>query len=153
MLHLYNSLSGRKDPFVPKTSPVTMYVCGVTPYDTTHAGHAFTYVVFDVLHRYLRFMGHAVRYVSNITDVDDRILQRARERKLDYRKLGDDQTAQFIKDMDGLNILAPDVRPKATDEIPNMLDIVRRMLDRGAAYAVDGWVYFAISAFPDYGQL
>jgi L-cysteine:1D-myo-inositol 2-amino-2-deoxy-alpha-D-glucopyranoside ligase len=153
MLHLYNSLSGRKEQLVPKTSPVTMYVCGVTPYDTTHAGHAFTYVVFDVLHRYLRFLGHPVRYVSNITDVDDSILERARQRKLDYRQLGEEQTAQFIKDMEDLNILSPDVRPKASDEIPNMLDIVQRMLDRGAAYIVDGWAYFSINAFPEYGQL
>src|SRR6185437_13088163 len=100
MLQLFNSLSGRKEAFVPSKSPVTMYVCGVTPYDTTHAGHAFTYVLFDVLHRYL---GHPVRYVSNITDVDDSILERARQRKVDYRELGQQQTAQFLKDMDDLN--------------------------------------------------
>ncbi|HLY65029.1 MAG TPA: cysteine--tRNA ligase [Chloroflexota bacterium] len=153
MLHLYNSLSGRKEPFVPQSSPVTMYVCGVTPYDTTHAGHAFTYVVFDVLHRYLRYLGHAVRYVSNITDVDDSILERARQRKVDYRQLGEQQTEQFLKDMADLNVLAPDERPKASEEIPNMLDVVQRMLDRGAAYVVDGWVYFSVNAFPEYGQL
>ncbi|HLY67108.1 MAG TPA: cysteine--tRNA ligase, partial [Chloroflexota bacterium] len=141
------------EQLVPKSSPVTMYVCGVTPYDTTHAGHAFTYVVFDVLHRYLRFLGHEVRYVSNITDVDDSILERARQRKLDYRTLGEEQTAQFIKDMQDLNVLAPNARPKASDEIPNMVSIVERMLDRGAAYAVNGWVYFSIHAFPEYGEL
>src|SRR5579864_1695100 len=115
MLHLFNSLSGRKEAFVPSSSPVTMYVCGVTPYDTTHVGHAFTYVVFDVLHRYLRFVGHPVRYVSNITDVDDSILERARQRKVDYLELGKQQTAQFLKDMQDLNVLAPDVRPKASE--------------------------------------
>src|SRR5438477_2225360 len=102
MLRLFNSLSGQKEAFVPSTSPVSMYVCGVTPYDTTHAGHAFTYVVFDVLHRYLQLLGHPVRYVSNITDVDDSILERARQRKVDYRVLGREQTAQFIADMDAL---------------------------------------------------
>lgn len=153
MLHLYNSLSGQKDPFVPQTSPVSMYVCGVTPYDTTHAGHAFTYVVFDVLHRYLQLLGHRVRYVSNITDVDDSILERARQRKVDYRVLGQEQTAQFVADMQALNVLPPDERPLATDEIPFMTQIVQRMLDNGSAYAVDGWVYFHVHAFPDYGRL
>ncbi|HVA25133.1 MAG TPA: cysteine--tRNA ligase [Chloroflexota bacterium] len=153
MLQLFNSLSGRKEAFVPSSSPVTMYVCGVTPYDTTHVGHAFTYVVFDVLQRYLRVRGHPVRYVSNITDVDDSILERARQRKVDYRELGAQQTEQFLRDMRNLNVLAPDVRPKASEEIPHMIGIVRRLLDRGAAYAVDGWVYFSIAAFPEYGQL
>jgi L-cysteine:1D-myo-inositol 2-amino-2-deoxy-alpha-D-glucopyranoside ligase len=153
MLQLFNSLSGRKEAFVPSSSPVTMYVCGVTPYDTTHVGHAFTYVVFDVLQRYLRELGHPVRYVSNITDVDDSILERARQRKVDYRELGDQQTAQFLDDMRALNVLAPEVRPKASEEIPHMLEIVERMLAAGVAYAVEGWVYFSVGAFPDYGQL
>ncbi|HEY8694860.1 MAG TPA: cysteine--tRNA ligase [Chloroflexota bacterium] len=153
MLQLFNSLSGRKEAFVPSSTPVTMYVCGVTPYDTTHVGHAYTYVVFDVLQRYLRVQGHPVRYVSNITDVDDSILERARQRKVDYRELGAQQTAQFVQDMGNLNVLAPDVRPMASEEIPHMVAIVKRMLDAGAAYATDGWVYFSIRAFPDYGQL
>jgi len=153
MLQLFNSLSGRKEAFVPSSTPVTMYVCGVTPYDTTHVGHAYTYVVFDVLQRYLRVQGHPVRYVSNITDVDDSILERARQRKVDYRELGAQQTAQFVQDMGNLNVLAPDVRPMASEEIPHMVAIVKRMLDAGAAYATDGWVYFSIHAFPDYGQL
>jgi L-cysteine:1D-myo-inositol 2-amino-2-deoxy-alpha-D-glucopyranoside ligase len=153
MLQFFNSLSGQKEPFVPSTSPVTIYVCGVTPYDTTHAGHAFTYVVFDVLHRYLRAQGYDVRYVSNITDVDDSILERARQRRIDYRQLGEQQTAQFLRDMHDLNVLPPDVRPKASEEIPFMIEIVERMLARGAAYAADGWVYFSIHAFPAYGQL
>jgi len=153
MLQLFNSLSGRKEAFVPSSTPVTMYVCGVTPYDTTHVGHAYTYVAFDVLQRYLRVQGHPVRYVSNITDVDDSILERARQRKVDYRELGAQQTAQFVQDMGNLNVLAPDVRPMASEEIPHMVAIVKRMLDAGAAYATDGWVYFSIRAFPDYGQL
>src|SRR5712692_8272334 len=135
MLHLFNSLSGRKEAFVPSSSPVTMYVCGVTPYDTTHAGHAFTYVAFDVLQRYLRFLGHPVRYVSNITDVDDSILERARQRKMDFRQLGEEQTAQFVKDMHDLNVLPPNERPKATDEIPHMIRIIERLFQRGAAYS------------------
>ena len=153
MLHLFNSLTGRKDPFVPKGAPVTMYVCGVTPYDTTHAGHAFTYVVFDVLNRYLRAIGHQVRYVSNITDVDDSILERARQRNLDYRVLGMEQTSQHVADMKALDVLPPDVRPKASDEMVFMTEIVERMLERKAAYTADGWVYFDIHAFPEYGQL
>ncbi|SRR5579884_226476 len=153
MLRLFNSLTRQKEAFVPSKSPVTMYVCGVTPYDTTHAGHAFTYVVFDVLHRYLRFLGYSVRYVSNITDVDDSILDRARQRKMDHHVLGKEQTAQFLKDMQDLRVLPPDVRPKASDEVPDMVPIVQGLLERQAAYVVDGWVYFSVAAFPDYGQL
>jgi L-cysteine:1D-myo-inositol 2-amino-2-deoxy-alpha-D-glucopyranoside ligase len=153
MLQLFNSLSGRKEAFVPSSKPVTMYVCGVTPYDTTHLGHAFTYVVFDVLQRWLRLQGHTVRYVSNITDVDDSILERARQRRVDYRQLGEQQTAQFVEDMRQLNVLPPDVRPRASEEIPRMLDIVQRMLEAGAAYVVDGWVYFSIHAYDAYGSL
>ncbi len=153
MLQLFNSLSGQKEPFVPSSSPVTMYVCGVTPYDTTHAGHAFTYVVFDVLHRYLLALGHPVRYVSNITDVDDSILERARNTNVDYRDLGDLQTRQFLKDMRDLNVLEPDVRPRASEEIPQMIGIVQQLIDRGAAYVADGWAYFSINAFPEYGRL
>ncbi|MBV9119265.1 MAG: cysteine--tRNA ligase [Chloroflexi bacterium] len=152
-MHLYNSLSGEKEPFKPPATPVTMYVCGVTPYDTTHVGHAFTYVVFDVLHRYLRFQGYPVRYVSNITDVDDSILERARQRGVDYRELGRQQTDQFVADMERLNVLSPDVRPHASAEIPQMIAIVERMLTQGTAYAQDGWVYFRVSEFPAYGQL
>jgi L-cysteine:1D-myo-inositol 2-amino-2-deoxy-alpha-D-glucopyranoside ligase len=153
MLQLFNSLSGRKEPFVPVKSPVTMYVCGVTPYDTTHAGHAFTYVVFDVLHRYLSALGHPVRYVSNITDVDDSILERARATNVDYRDLGDQQTHQFLKDMRDLNVLEPDVRPRASEEIQHMIHIVQQLVECGAAYVVDGWAYFSINAFPEYGLL
>src|SRR5581483_7414793 len=153
MLRLYNSLSGRKEPFGPAGTPVTMYVCGVTPYDTTHVGHAFTFLLFDVLKRYLRFHGHDVRYVRNLTDVDDSILQRARDHHLDYRVLGDEQIAQFQQDMHDLNCLAPDVEPRASQEIPIMKDIVQRMLDTGAGYSADGWTYLHIGAFPEYGRL
>jgi len=153
MLHLYNSLTGRTEPFRPIASPVTMYVCGVTPYDTTHAGHAFTYVVFDVLQRYLRYLGHPLRYVRNITDVDDSLLERARLTHAEYRQLGQQQTEQFEEDMRNLNCLTPDVQPKASQEIPHMIRIVERMLERGAAYVEDGWVYFSVAAFPEYGRL
>jgi L-cysteine:1D-myo-inositol 2-amino-2-deoxy-alpha-D-glucopyranoside ligase len=153
MLHLYNSLSGRPEPFEPVRDPVTMYVCGVTPYDTTHVGHAFTFVAFDALQRYLQFQGHTVRHVRNLTDVDDSILQRARERRLDYRLLGEEQIDQFHDDMEGLNCLPPTVEPRASDEIPFMQDIVRKMIETGAAYSVDGWVYLHVGAFPEYGRL
>ncbi|MGH2519169.1 MAG: class I tRNA ligase family protein, partial [Chloroflexota bacterium] len=153
MLRLYNSLSKRVEPFEAAGSPISLYVCGVTPYDTTHVGHAFLYIVFDVLSRYLRFAGHSVRYVSNITDVDDSILERARQRGVDYRDLGDQQTRQFLQDMQALNISPPDVRPRASEEIPKMVEIVTHLLAEGVAYAVDGWVYFHAGAYPAYGQL
>ncbi|HVA22931.1 MAG TPA: cysteine--tRNA ligase [Chloroflexota bacterium] len=153
MLRLYNSLSKRVEPFEAAGSPIRIYVCGVTPYDTTHVGHAFLYVVFDVLSRYLRFAGHNVRYVSNITDVDDSILERARQRGVDYRDLGDEQTRQFLRDMQALNMSPPDVRPRASEEIPKMIEIVSHLLSADVAYAVDGWVYFHAGAYSAYGQL
>lgn len=130
-----------------------MYVCGVTPYDTGHLGHAFTYVSFDVLHRYLEYLGHDVRYVQNLTDVDDDMLRRARETGEDYLALGNRWVTTFRTEMDALNWLPPDVYPRATEHIPQMQAIIRALLERGHAYVAEGNVYFSVASWPDYGAL
>jgi L-cysteine:1D-myo-inositol 2-amino-2-deoxy-alpha-D-glucopyranoside ligase len=148
-MRLYNSASRSLEP-VPEHDPVRLYVCGVTPYDTTHIGHAFTFVSFDVLVRYLRYRGRSVQYVQNVTNVDDDILKRARRDGMDYRALGDLQTQRYLEDMRQLNVLPADVFPKATDEIPAMLDMIARLVEQGHAYRAGGNVYFSVATDPEY---
>ena len=151
-MRLYNTLSRRIDVFAPQ-SPVSVYICGITPYDTTHLGHASTYAALDTLIRYLEFRGHRVRYVQNVTDVDDDILRKAKEIGEHWRALGDRWTAHFIRDMIALNVRPPDLFPRATDHIPEILDVVERLLDAGVAYESHGNVYFHIDSWPSYGKL
>src|SRR5947209_3574522 len=132
-------MTQRKEEFTANDI-VRMYVCGVTPYDTTHAGHAFTYVFFDVLARYLRSQGYGVRYVQNVTDIDDDILKRARQTGTTWDALGREQTALYERDMADLNVLAPDVFPKATEETPAMIALIEKLLADGHAYEAGGSV-------------
>ncbi|GIK40939.1 MAG: cysteine--tRNA ligase [Chloroflexota bacterium] len=152
-MKLYNALTQNVETFVPHKEPVTIYVCGITPYDTTHLGHAFTYTAFDVLIRYLEFSGFPVRYVQNVTDIDDDILRKAREVGEDWRALGDRWTAHFIQDMQALNVRAPDHYPRATEVIPGIVEAVQTLLKKNVAYESAGNVYFDIAAWPAYGQL
>ncbi|MEP6680028.1 MAG: cysteine--tRNA ligase [Chloroflexota bacterium] len=141
-------------PFEPIGSgPVGLYVCGVTPYDTGHLGHAFTYLSFDVLHRYLEYLGHDVRYVQNLTDVDDDMLRKARETGEDYLALGERHLAMFLAEMAALNWLPPDVLPRATQHIPEVIELIGRLVAGGNAYAAEGNVYFSIDSWPAYGAL
>ena len=130
-----------------------MYVCGVTPYDTGHLGHAFTYVSFDVMHRYLEYLGHEVVYVQNLTDVDDDMLRKAREIGEDYLALGNRNVTTFLTEMDALNWLRPDHYPRATDHIGPMVAMIGRLLDAGVAYPAEGNVYFDVAAWPRFGDL
>ena len=150
---LYNTMTRRKEPFVPGPDPVTIYVCGITPYDTTHLGHAFTYVFFDVLIRYLHYLGHTTRYVQNVTDVDDDILRRSRELGIAWNQLAEEQTRRYQEDMAALNVLPPDVYPRASQEIPKIVEIVQSLLQKGYAYQADGNIYFQVGLYPSYGQL
>lgn len=152
-VQLYNTLSGRIEPFEPRGGHVGIYVCGITPYDTTHIGHAFTYVVFDVLVRYLRYRGYQVRYVQNVTDIDDDILRRAAQVGIPWDELARIETARYVQDMAELNVLPPDVFPWATQEIATMIEIIQALLARGYAYESGGSVYYAVRADPAYGQL
>lgn len=152
-MNLYNSLSKRVETFQPRGEEVSLYVCGITPYDTTHLGHAFTYTVTDVLVRYLETAGLKVRYVQNVTDIDDDILKKAKELGKDWKEVGDEWTAYFIQDMKMLNVLPPDMFPRATDVIPEITSWVRNLLEQGVAYEAAGSVYFDINAYEDFGKL
>jgi L-cysteine:1D-myo-inositol 2-amino-2-deoxy-alpha-D-glucopyranoside ligase len=132
---------------------VGLYVCGITPYDAAHVGHAFTYVAFDTLVRFLRWRGHEVVYCQNVTDVDDDVLRRAARDGEDYLALGRRETAAYLQDMDALNVGRPDRFPKATQEIPAMLELAGRLVERGNAYVVDGTVFFDVTSYPGFGEL
>jgi cysteinyl-tRNA synthetase len=155
MLEIYNSLTRAKTPFTPlDPGRVGMYVCGMTVYDLCHLGHARVMVVFDVVYRYLRALGYPVTYVRNITDIDDKIIRRAEERGEPYGAL----TARFItamhEDAAALGCLSPDAEPRATAHIPEILDMIATLIERGLAYtATNGDVYFSVGAFPGYGRL
>ena len=152
-MKLYNTFSQALEPFKPKGDDVTVYVCGITPYDTTHLGHAFTYTVADVIIRYLEFQGHTVRYVQNVTDIDDDILRKAKEVDENWRSLVNHWTAHFIGDMQSLNVRPPDHFPRATDIIPDIIKTVQKLLDVGVAYERAGNVYFNVESWSDYGKL
>ncbi|HEY4667798.1 MAG TPA: cysteine--tRNA ligase [Anaerolineales bacterium] len=152
-MKLYNTLTREIQEFAPQSGQIGIYVCGITPYDTTHLGHAFTYSVADILIRYLEYQGRSVRYVQNVTDVDDDLLRVAGERHEDWLRMGDRWTSHYIEDMAALNIRPPDVLPRATDVIPQIIESVERLLQAGVAYAADGGVYFDLEAWPAYGRL
>ncbi|MBI3967541.1 MAG: cysteine--tRNA ligase [Chloroflexi bacterium] len=152
-LRLYDTLSGGRRDFEPSGPEVKIYVCGVTPYDTTHLGHAFTYVSFDVLIRYLRYLGHRVRYVQNVTDVDDPLFAKARQLGISHWDLAAEQTERYLADMRALNVLPAEVYPRASGEIAEMIEVVASLISMGHAYAIDGYVYFSIATDPGYGRL
>ena len=123
---------------------VRMYVCGITPYDSTHLGHAATYITYDLLTRRLEELGHEVRMVRNVTDVDDSILPKARELGVDYLELADAELARFQADMDALGMRPPAAEPRATEAIDGMIHMVSRLLDSGHAYLTHGTAYFDV---------
>ncbi len=152
-MKVYNTLSRQKEEFLPQGDEVKMYVCGVTPYSDAHIGHAMSYVVFDVIRRYLRFRSYKVRYVQNITDIDDKIIDRANSLGVSTHELAEKYSNSFFEDMDALNIGRADIYPKATEEIPKMIEVVKGLVDKGYAYPAGGSVYFRVRNVPDYGKL
>jgi L-cysteine:1D-myo-inositol 2-amino-2-deoxy-alpha-D-glucopyranoside ligase len=152
-MQLFNSQTERLERFTPRDGKVGIYVCGVTPYDTTHMGHAFTFLTFDILVRLLRSKGLDVTYVQNVTDIDDDILRKAKEVGLTWRELGDRETAKYLKDMEALNWVPPDYYVRATDHIPEMLAIIKALIAKGNAYESGGNVYFAVDSDPEFGKL
>ena len=155
-MRLYDTAQRAVVPFEPGSpggAPVSIYVCGITPYDSTHLGHAATYLTYDLLIRRLEDMGHTVRYVRNITDVDDSILPKARELGVHYLDLAAQEVARFQGDMEALEMRAPDAEPRATEAIDGIVRLVETLLDNGHAYITAGTVYFDISTFPSFGQL
>lgn len=153
-MRLYNTLSGRVEHFTPLDGKtVRMYVCGITPYDTTHMGHAMTYLTFDTINRYCQHLGWRVKYVQNVTDVDDDVIRKGREVGQPYDRLGDEYIRQFQEDLNALNILPPAVYPRATEEIPAIIDMIGRLIEQGMAYERGGNVYFRVASDRDYGHL
>lgn len=153
-MRLYNSLSREKDRFVlPADRPVTLYVCGVTPYDTTHIGHARTFLIFDLLVRFLRWQGAEVRYCQNVTDVDDPLFERAARDGVRWQDLAATQTEQLLADYAALNIIMPTYFPRASEEIGTMIPIIERLIELGHAYVIEGNVYFSVQTDPDFGKM
>jgi cysteinyl-tRNA synthetase len=152
-MQLFNNMTRHLETLTPVQENFTVYTCGITPYDTTHLGHAFTYACTDVLIRYLEYLGHKVVYVQNVTDIDDDILRRAQSEGKDWQTLGNQWTAHFIEDMIRLNVLPPTYFPRATDFIAEIQNWVGRLLDAGVAYQAGGNVYFHIDSYPDFGKL
>ncbi len=151
-MKLFNTLTQSLEEFVPlDDKTVRMYVCGITPYDTTHLGHAFTYVSFDSLIRYLEFCGYTVHYVQNVTDIDDDVLRKAREIGIPWDVLGRRETERYLHDMDSLNVRRPDVYARATQETPTMIEIILTLLARGYAYEREGNVYYSVQQDPEFG--
>ena len=153
-MKLYNSLARKIGELTPLSKDeIKMYVCGITPYDTTHLGHAFTYMQFDALRRFLKFKGYKVTYTQNVTDIDDDILKRAKRDGKDWKELGQYWTDKFVNDLKSLNIEMPDNYVKATDYIDKIIEINQTLIKKGNAYEKNGNVYFDVSTFPDYGKL
>jgi cysteinyl-tRNA synthetase len=160
-LQVYNYLTREKERFEPlERGRAHMYVCGPTVYDHAHIGHAKLYIAMDVVVRYLRFLGHKVRYVQNITDVghildtgEDRIMKGARRERVEPMEVVETYARSYFEDMDALRVTRPDISPRASCHIPEQIEWIKALLERGYAYEVDGNVYFAVEKFPEYGKL
>lgn len=163
-MKLHNSLTRTVEEFVPLDPPfVGMYVCGPTVYGHSHLGHGKSYVSFDVLVRYLRFLDYRVRYVQNITDVghltddadagEDKIQKQASLERLEPMEIAEKYARSYFEDMDALNVLRPDISPRASGHVPEQIELVRTLMEKGNAYEVDGNVYFSVESFPGYGKL
>jgi len=153
-MKIYNTLSRRKEEFQPlDPSNVKMYVCGITPYDETHLGHGRAYVTFDIIRRYLEYSDYRVKYVQNITDVDDKIIAKARGEGRGTGEVAERYTNSYYEVMDKLNVKRADIYPKATEHIEEMVRWIGGLADKGFAYELDDGVYFEVDKFKDYGKL
>ncbi len=152
-MKVFNTLTGQKEDFHPHNGVVSMYVCGITAYDESHIGHAMTYIIFDVIKRYLGFKGYKVKHVQNFTDIDDKIIERANQLGMPPVELANKYTDQYFANTDALNIGRADLYPRATEEISKVIEIIQGLLAKGYAYESEGSVYFRVRNFPDYGKL
>ena len=154
MIRIYNTLSKKKEDFIPlEEKKVRMYVCGPTVYNFIHIGNARPMIVFDTVRRYLEHKGYEVNFVSNFTDVDDKIIKKANEEGVSAEEISRRYIAECKKDMEGMNIMPATTHPLATQEIGGMIDMISELIDKGDAYAVNGTVYFRTRQFKDYGKL
>ncbi len=152
-MKITNTLSGLKEAFIPQGEEVKMYVCGITPQSEAHIGHAMSYINFDAIRRYLRFRGYKVRCVQNFTDIDDKIINKAAALGVSISELAEKNMADFMTDMDALNVSRMDLYPRATQEIPKIIEIVQGLVDKGFAYPAEGSVYFRVTRLENYGNL
>jgi len=163
-LQVYNYLTRRKEPFVPvHPGFVGMYVCGPTVYGYAHIGHAKVYITFDIVHRYLEYLGYRVRYVQNITDVghltddadagEDKIGRQARKERLEPMEIAEYYTRAYYADMDALNVLRPDICPRASGHVPEQIELAELLIEKGYAYVSNGSVFFSVRDWPSYGKL
>ena len=154
LLEIYNSLTRRPEAFEPIEPGVArMYVCGITPYDVGHLGHALVFVTFDVVRRYLEFNSFDVRHIQNITDVDDDMVRKSRELGVSIPELTERNHSIYLREMDALNVLRPAAFPRVSQSIPEVIELVQLLMARGHAYVVDGYVFFDVSTCPDFGVL
>ena len=153
-IRIYNTLSGKKEVFEPlEPNHVKLYVCGITSYDYCHIGHARSSLAFDMIVKYFRYRGYKVTFVRNFTDIDDKIINRAAEQDTSSEELANRFIDEFYTDMDALGIDRPDIEPKATEHIQEMIDIISELIDKKMAYQSGSDVYFAVDSFPEYGKL
>lgn len=153
-MRIYNSYSGAKEEFVPlEEGRVRMYVCGITAYDLCHVGHARAAIVFDLVYRYLTYRGYQVDYIRNFTDVDDKIIARAKEMGLSSQEVAEKYIQEFYQDMDALNLARPTFEPRATAHVGGMIEAIEKLVAKGYAYEVAGDVYYSVSKWPEYGRL
>lgn len=151
---VYNTLTRRREDLVPiQEGKVSIYVCGITVYDLCHIGHARSAVVFDTITKYLRFRGYDVTYVKNFTDVDDKIINKANAEHVTIKDVTEKYIIEHNRDMDALGVARPTIAPKATENIPGMIELIGKLIDKGLAYVSDGDVYYAVDRFKDYGKL
>ena len=153
-MKIYNTMSRRKEELVPMDpSELKMYVCGPTVYNFIHIGNARPFVVFDTMRKYLQYRGQKVKYVQNFTDVDDKIINRAREEHIGAMDVANKYIDEYFKDVQALNITPADVHPRVSETMPEIIAFVQGLIDKGLAYEVDGDVYYSTRKFPRYGLL
>ncbi len=154
VVKLYNTLTGKKEPLVPvKEGKIGMYACGPTVYDYFHIGNARVFIIFDVLRRYLLYRGYEVTFVQNFTDIDDKVINRAAQMGITVQELAERFIAAYQEDAEALGILPADYHPKATDFIPQIINLIQKLVEKNMAYEIEGDVYFHVEAFPSYGRL
>jgi cysteinyl-tRNA synthetase len=153
-IRIYNTLSRRKEELIPRNKgKIGMYVCGPTVYNYIHIGNGRTYLSFDIIYRYLKYRGYQVTYVRNITDIEDKIINKAREEGVSTAEIAAKYTLAFWEDAEALGLAKPTIEPKATEYIPSMIEMIKELISRGLAYVIDGDVYYEVSKFRDYGKL
>ncbi len=153
-ISIYNTLTSRKERFRPiKGGEAGLYVCGITPYGESHLGHARCYIVFDVLKRLLDFLGYKVKYIQNITDIDDKIINKSKESGKSPREIADTFTGSFMENMKRLNVKEADEYPRVSETVPSIIEFIKKLIEKSMAYQSGGSIYFRTSKFPSYGRL